>query len=172
MSKAKAIACALLAAAFYAVNVPLSKLLLNHVGPTTMASLLYLGAGIGIGLLPRATNNWRWKVKLGKEFYIDDEDEYVPEPGDLIFFHFDRADEEPNFPNHVGIVVDYDEEQDLVYTVEGNAAAANSDLVMYNVMSAFYVACSSFISQNFGAGKRVQKRPPSSSSAEGEISPS
>lgn len=39
-------------------------------------------------------------------------------------------------------------------TVEGNAAAANCDLVLYNVMSAFYVACSSFISQNFGAGKR------------------
>ena len=36
---------------FYAVNVPLSKLLLNHVGPTTMAALLYLGAGIGVGLM-------------------------------------------------------------------------------------------------------------------------
>ncbi len=42
---------ALLAAAFYAVNVPFSKLLLNHVGATTMAALLYLGAGIGIGIL-------------------------------------------------------------------------------------------------------------------------
>ena len=44
MEKAKSILYALLAAAFYAVNVPLSKLLLNHVGPTTMAALLYLGA--------------------------------------------------------------------------------------------------------------------------------
>lgn len=51
MDKAKAILFAILAAAFYAVNVPLSKLLLQHVGPTTMAALLYLGAGIGIGLL-------------------------------------------------------------------------------------------------------------------------
>ena len=42
---------ALLAAAFYAINVPLSKLLLSHVGETTMAALLYLGAGIGIGIL-------------------------------------------------------------------------------------------------------------------------
>lgn len=42
---------ALLAAAFYAINIPFSKLLLNHVGATTMAALLYLGAGIGIGIL-------------------------------------------------------------------------------------------------------------------------
>ena len=42
---------ALLAAAFYAINMPLSKLLLAHVGETTMAALLYLGAGIGIGIL-------------------------------------------------------------------------------------------------------------------------
>ena len=46
-----AIIFALLAAAFYAINVPLSKLLLAHVGETTMAALLYLGAGIGIGIL-------------------------------------------------------------------------------------------------------------------------
>jgi drug/metabolite transporter (DMT)-like permease len=51
MNKAKSVLYALLAAAFYAINVPLSKLLLNHVGPATMASLLYLGAGIGIGLM-------------------------------------------------------------------------------------------------------------------------
>ena len=51
MSKTKAIVFALLAAVFYAVNVPVSKLLLEHVGPTTMAALLYLGAGIGIGIL-------------------------------------------------------------------------------------------------------------------------
>ncbi len=51
MSKAKAIIYALLAAVFYAVNVPASKLLLLKVGPATMAALLYLGAGIGIGIL-------------------------------------------------------------------------------------------------------------------------
>ena len=47
----KSIIFALLAAAFYAINVPLSKLLLAHVGETTMAALLYLGAGVGIGIL-------------------------------------------------------------------------------------------------------------------------
>ncbi len=51
MKKTKSIFYALLAAAFYAVNVPFSKLLLAHVGPTTMAALLYLGAGVGIGIL-------------------------------------------------------------------------------------------------------------------------
>ena len=50
-SKGRAIIYALLAAVFYAINVPISKLLLNHVGETTMAALLYLGAGIGIGIL-------------------------------------------------------------------------------------------------------------------------
>ena len=42
---------AFLAAVFYAINVPISKVLLQHVGPTTMAALLYLGAGIGIGMM-------------------------------------------------------------------------------------------------------------------------
>ncbi|MCR5068092.1 MAG: DMT family transporter, partial [Erysipelotrichaceae bacterium] len=51
MSKQRAILYAFLAAVFYAVNVPVSKILLNEVGPTMMAALLYLGAGLGIGLL-------------------------------------------------------------------------------------------------------------------------
>lgn len=49
--KVTAIIYALLAAVFYAVNVPISKILLNRVGETTMAALLYLGAGIGISIL-------------------------------------------------------------------------------------------------------------------------
>ncbi len=40
--------------------------------------------------------------------------------------------------------------------VSGNAAAANADGLVYDVMGAFFTACSSFMSQNFGAGK--QKR--------------
>ncbi len=51
MDKVKAIIYALLAAVFYAINVPVSKVLLDSVGPTTMAALLYLGAGIGIGIM-------------------------------------------------------------------------------------------------------------------------
>ncbi len=49
--KTTAILLSVLAAAFYAVNVPFSKLLLNQIGPTFLASLLYFGAGIGIGIL-------------------------------------------------------------------------------------------------------------------------
>lgn len=51
MKKTTAIVYAILAAVFYAVNVPVSKLLLKAVGPATMAALLYLGAGIGIAIL-------------------------------------------------------------------------------------------------------------------------
>ena len=37
--------------------------------------------------------------------------------------------------------------------VEGTAAAANADSLVYDVMAAIYTACSSFMSQNYGAGK-------------------
>ena len=42
---------ALFAAVFYALGIPLSKLLLSTVAPTMMAGLLYSGAGIGVGVL-------------------------------------------------------------------------------------------------------------------------
>ena len=38
--------------------------------------------------------------------------------------------------------------------VSGNAAAANADTLIYNVMMAFYTACSSFMGQNMGAHNR------------------
>ena len=41
---------AILAAALYAVNIPVSKLLLHRVEPTMMAAFLYLGAGLGLFL--------------------------------------------------------------------------------------------------------------------------
>lgn len=41
---------AILAAALYAINIPLSKLLLDVVSPTMMAAFLYLGAGVGLFL--------------------------------------------------------------------------------------------------------------------------
>ena len=51
MGKVKSIILALAAAAFYAINVPFSKILLEHVEAKTMAALLYLGAGIGVGIM-------------------------------------------------------------------------------------------------------------------------
>ena len=50
---------ALLAAALYAVNSPLSKLLLDYVPSTLMAGLLYLGAGIGMGSVALLRRIWR-----------------------------------------------------------------------------------------------------------------
>ena len=41
---------AILAAALYAINIPLSKILLEQVEPTMMAAFLYLGAGLGLFL--------------------------------------------------------------------------------------------------------------------------
>ena len=37
--------------------------------------------------------------------------------------------------------------------VKGNSAAANADNLIYDCMAAFYMACASFMSQNYGAGK-------------------
>ena len=43
--------------------------------------------------------------------------------------------------------------------VKGNSAAANADALIYDAMAAFYMACASFMSQNYGAGQvdRVKK---------------
>ena len=39
-------------------------------------------------------------------------------------------------------------------TVSGNSAAVNADSLIFNTQSAFYTACSSFISRNWGAGRK------------------
>ena len=50
-SKTGAVILVLLAAVFYAINMPFSKILLNDVSPTFMAAFLYLGAGVGVGIM-------------------------------------------------------------------------------------------------------------------------
>lgn len=45
------IALAILAAALYAINSPFSKLLLEYMPSTLMAGFLYLGAGLGMGVI-------------------------------------------------------------------------------------------------------------------------
>ena len=42
---------AIAAAAFYALNIPCSKMLLAQISPIFMAGLLYTGAGLGVGIL-------------------------------------------------------------------------------------------------------------------------
>lgn len=57
MKNRTAIISAILAAALYALNAPVSKLLLQGVQPSMMAALLYLGAGLGMlamGIIRRA----------------------------------------------------------------------------------------------------------------------
>ena len=50
-TKLCSVALALIAAVFYAINTPFSKILLTNVSPTFMAAFLYLGAGIGVGFM-------------------------------------------------------------------------------------------------------------------------
>lgn len=63
------VTAALLAAVLFGAGTPLAKLLLDNVGPWTLAGLLYLGSGIGLTLLrlsrrsPKVTllpGEWRW----------------------------------------------------------------------------------------------------------------
>lgn len=53
----QAIFYAVLAAALYALNAPVSKLLLKHIPSTMMAGLLYLGAGMGMYLMEKFRRN-------------------------------------------------------------------------------------------------------------------
>lgn len=65
----KYILFAILAAIFYALNAPLSKLLLYEISPKMLASLLYLGAGAGlfiIGLFHNQSKIMRSEKKLSK----------------------------------------------------------------------------------------------------------
>lgn len=60
---------AILAAALYSVNAPLSKLLLDYIPSTLMAGFLYLGAGVGMGaiaLVRRAAKRERTESGLTK----------------------------------------------------------------------------------------------------------
>lgn len=61
---------AVLAAAFYALNSPLSKLLLDHMPPTLMAGFLYAGAGLGMGviaLIRKAANVQKNESRISKK---------------------------------------------------------------------------------------------------------
>lgn len=63
----KAIFFAILAAALYAINIPISKLLLKEISPTLMASYLYLGAGVGmffVGIIQKRKNTEAKEAKL------------------------------------------------------------------------------------------------------------
>lgn len=68
-TKNRAAMSAILAAALYAINIPLSKLLLKNVETTMMAAFLYLGAGIGMliySLVNKIIGNEQKKESLTK----------------------------------------------------------------------------------------------------------
>lgn len=65
--KKNAIFYAILAAALYALNAPISKLLLIQIPSTMMAGLLYLGAGIGMFLMEKITKNTQEQPLTKKE---------------------------------------------------------------------------------------------------------
>lgn len=47
----KGVFLAILASSLYAINSPLSKILLDYMMPTLMAGFLYIGAGLGMGVI-------------------------------------------------------------------------------------------------------------------------
>lgn len=66
----KSIFYAILAAALYAVSSPVSKILLREVPPTMMASLLYLGAGIGmfiVDIIKKNNHSGNGEARLTKQ---------------------------------------------------------------------------------------------------------
>ena len=65
-NKLHAVFLAFLAAVFYAINTPLSKILLGEVPATYMAGFLYFGAGIGMSVLFAATGSYHADNKLIK----------------------------------------------------------------------------------------------------------
>lgn len=69
-TKNHAVGLAIAAAALYAVNIPLSKILLQNIGATMMAALLYLGAGAGMllcQLVGRASGHAAHKEPLTRK---------------------------------------------------------------------------------------------------------
>lgn len=66
----RAIFQAILAAALYAISLPLSKILLKEIPPMMMAALLYLGAGIGmaiVGFVRKWQNKEHGEAKLTRK---------------------------------------------------------------------------------------------------------
>lgn len=67
INKNRATFYAVLAAALYALNAPISKLLLVQIPSTMMAGLLYLGAGIGMFLMEKLHKNKQEQPLTKKE---------------------------------------------------------------------------------------------------------
>ena len=62
-----AVLCAFMAAVFYAISSPVSKVLLEDVSPYLMAALLYLGTGIGMTAVRSVTGAGRREEPYGRK---------------------------------------------------------------------------------------------------------
>ena len=65
-----AVILALVAASMYAISVPVSKILLDDIDPIIISALLYLGAGLGTGIIFLIT--YKKKEKGSEPFYKSD----------------------------------------------------------------------------------------------------
>ncbi|HET6912889.1 MAG TPA: EamA family transporter, partial [Rhodanobacteraceae bacterium] len=64
------VAAALTAAALFGASTPLAKALLHDLPPILLAGLLYLGSGIGLGLIGLARDRgWRIPPMAAKEWF-------------------------------------------------------------------------------------------------------
>lgn len=59
----------------------------------------------------------KWYQDRGQ--WMSKESGYEPQPGDIIFFQ--------NGMSHVGIVIEYDAENKMIYTIEGNTGSSNTN---------------------------------------------
>ena len=67
LGKSGAVLCAFMAAVFYAISSPVSKVLLEDVSPYLMAALLYLGTGIGMTAVRSFTGAGRREEPYGRK---------------------------------------------------------------------------------------------------------
>ncbi|HOI84649.1 MAG TPA: DMT family transporter [Acholeplasmataceae bacterium] len=70
MKTKQAILLAILAALLYALSTPIAKLILNDLSPTYIAALLYLGAGLGMGVVAyirKKTTSYTYQAFTKKE---------------------------------------------------------------------------------------------------------
>ena len=67
LGKSGAVLCAFMAAVFYAISSPVSKVLLEDVSPYLMAALLYLGTGIGMTAVRSVTGAGRREEPYGRK---------------------------------------------------------------------------------------------------------
>lgn len=68
--------------------------------------------------VPREANCVNWIEKLQKQGIYQEEAEFIPEKGDMIFFD---TNDRVEGADHIGLVVEVDEKENTLKTIEGNS---------------------------------------------------